>query len=113
MLHQKQLIIFDLDGTLVDSAPDIAAAANAMRVAMGYPEQSLEQVKQWVGNGSAMLVKRALAENCSARFIEAVHASKLADAASHERSSHDACSLKEGMRECHGLANNRFSSRRE
>lgn len=57
-----QLLIFDLDGTLVDSAPDIAAAVNRMRAELGYPEKPLEQVKQWVGNGSAMLVKRALGD---------------------------------------------------
>jgi len=56
------LIIFDLDGTLVDSAPDIATAVNRMRSELGYPEKPLEQVKQWVGNGSAMLVKRAVGE---------------------------------------------------
>lgn len=55
------LIIYDLDGTLVDSAPDIAAAVNRMRRELGQPEQSLDIVKQWVGNGSAMLVKRSLA----------------------------------------------------
>jgi len=56
------LIIFDLDGTLVDSAPDIATAVNRMRSELGYSEKTLEQVKQWVGNGSAMLVKRAVGE---------------------------------------------------
>lgn len=58
----SSLIIFDLDGTLVDSAPDIATAVNRMRSGLGYPEKPLEQVKQWVGNGSAMLVKHALGD---------------------------------------------------
>lgn len=57
-----RLIIFDLDGTLVDSAPDIAAAVNRMRHELGHIEKPLEQIKQWVGNGSAMLVKRSLGE---------------------------------------------------
>lgn len=57
-----KLIIYDLDGTLVDSAPDIAAAVNFMRRELGQPEQPLNTVKQWVGNGSAMLVKRSLAD---------------------------------------------------
>ena len=57
-----QLIIYDLDGTLVDSAPDIAAAVNGMRRELGHGEKSLAQIKQWVGNGSAMLVKRSLAD---------------------------------------------------
>lgn len=56
------LIIYDLDGTLVDSAPDIAAAVNGMRHELGHAEKSLDQIKQWVGNGSAMLVKRSLGD---------------------------------------------------
>jgi phosphoglycolate phosphatase len=59
---ELKLIIYDLDGTLVDSAPDIAAAVNGMRRELGHSEKPLEQIKQWVGNGSAMLVKRSLAE---------------------------------------------------
>lgn len=57
-----KLLIFDLDGTLVDSAPDIAAAVNRMRHELGHTEKSLHDIKQWVGNGSAMLVKRALGD---------------------------------------------------
>ena len=57
-----KLIIFDLDGTLADSAPDIATAVNRMRRELGHAEKLLAQVKQWVGNGSATLVKRALAD---------------------------------------------------
>jgi phosphoglycolate phosphatase len=57
-----KLIIFDLDGTLVDSAPDIATAVNRMRTELGHGEKPLEQVKQWIGNGSALLVKRAVGD---------------------------------------------------
>jgi len=57
-----KLIIYDLDGTLVDSAPDLASAVNAMRKDMGFPPQNIDDIKQWVGNGAAMLVKRALAD---------------------------------------------------
>lgn len=58
-----KLIIYDLDGTLVDSAPDIAAAVNRMRRELGHPEKPLDVIKQWVGNGSAMLVKRSLGDS--------------------------------------------------
>jgi phosphoglycolate phosphatase len=58
----NKLIIFDLDGTLVDSAPDIANAVNQMRRELGHTEKPLDQIKQWVGNGSAMLVKRSLGD---------------------------------------------------
>lgn len=53
--------LFDLDGTLVDSAPDLAAAVDQMLEQLGRPRAGLENVRQWVGNGSPILVRRALA----------------------------------------------------
>ncbi len=53
-------ILFDLDGTLVDSAPDIGNAANATLVALGFEAVSKERVAGWIGNGIPKLVKRAL-----------------------------------------------------
>lgn len=50
-------IVFDLDGTLVDSAPDIAAAVNAMLADEGYEPLSLATVTSFVGNGLPQLVK--------------------------------------------------------
>lgn len=58
----RPLVIYDLDGTLVDSAGDIAAAINHMRHELGHREKPLDTIKQWVGNGSAMLVKRSLGD---------------------------------------------------
>lgn len=55
-----QLLAFDLDGTLVDSAPDILAALNQMMARLGKAQVSLMQVQHWLGNGMAMLIKRAL-----------------------------------------------------
>lgn len=55
-----RLVLFDLDGTLVDSAPDLAAAANAMLAQLGRPAQPAARVTGWIGNGMARLVKRAL-----------------------------------------------------
>ena len=56
-------LIFDLDGTLVDSVPDIGAAANVMLRALGCAAVTEEQVRSWVGNGAAKLVQRALTGN--------------------------------------------------
>lgn len=56
-----QLVMFDLDGTLVDSVPDLAAAVNHMLGQRGCAPASLEQVSEWVGNGAPVLVRRALA----------------------------------------------------
>jgi len=52
--------MFDLDGTLVDSAPDIAISMNKMLQQLNYPTRELAQVRDWIGNGAARLIKRAL-----------------------------------------------------
>lgn len=56
-----KLVMFDLDGTLLDSVPDLAAAVNVMLQQLGREQVSLEQVSRWVGNGALVLVRRALA----------------------------------------------------
>lgn len=56
----KQLLIFDLDGTLVDSAPDLANAINQMLKVLGLTVFPNEQIRSWVGNGAQVLVERAL-----------------------------------------------------
>jgi phosphoglycolate phosphatase len=53
-------VLFDLDGTLVHSAPDLAAAVNCMLKDLGRVQEPLERVMAWVGNGMARLIKRAL-----------------------------------------------------
>lgn len=60
MPQQPELIVFDLDGTLVDSAPDLAFAVDAMLERLGLPPRGLQEVRAWIGNGVSMLVKRAL-----------------------------------------------------
>ncbi len=55
-----KLIIFDLDGTLVDSVPDLALAVNLMLDAQGRSRVSETSVRKWVGNGALRLLKRAL-----------------------------------------------------
>ena len=56
-----RLVMFDLDGTLIDSVPDLAAAVDRMLLEMGRPPAGLEAVRHWVGNGAQVLVRRALA----------------------------------------------------
>lgn len=56
-----RLVMFDLDGTLIDSVPDLAAAVDRMLLQMGRPPAGLEAVRHWVGNGAQVLVRRALA----------------------------------------------------
>ena len=56
----KQLLIFDLDGTLIDSKRDLADSVNAMRTWLGEPPLADETVYSYVGNGAPVLVRRAL-----------------------------------------------------
>ncbi len=62
-LNNKQLLIFDFDGTLIDSVPDLADATNTMLTQLNKPTHSLDTIKGWIGNGSRLLVERALAGN--------------------------------------------------
>lgn len=52
--------IFDLDGTLIDSRPDLAESVNYMRNFFGLKEISLKRVSSYVGNGSLTLAERSL-----------------------------------------------------
>ncbi len=56
----KKLVIFDLDGTLIDSVPDLASSVNFMLKSLGREEFSEDIIRFWVGNGAEVLVKRAL-----------------------------------------------------
>ena len=53
-------VIFDLDGTLIDSAPDLRAAANAMLADLGAAPLGLAEVRGFIGNGVPKLVERCL-----------------------------------------------------
>jgi phosphoglycolate phosphatase len=53
-------VLFDLDGTLVDSAPDLAGAANDLRAMHGLPPMAFELLRPWVGAGARGMVGAAL-----------------------------------------------------
>lgn len=55
-------IIFDLDGTLLDTLEDLKDAVNAALEQSGYPQRTLEEVRRFVGNGVGMLIRRAVPE---------------------------------------------------
>jgi phosphoglycolate phosphatase len=76
---ERILLVFDLDGTLVDSVPDLRAALNEMLRERGRPPLSSSEVKRMVGDGAPALVDRALAASggspasagdALARFLE-------------------------------------------
>ena len=58
--NNKEVILFDLDGTLIDSAPDLAVAVNHMLHTLNRITFSEDIIRFWVGNGAQVLVKRAL-----------------------------------------------------
>ena len=64
------LLIFDLDGTLIDSKLDLALAVNATRAHMGMPPLEVDQVSTYVGNGAPVLIRRALGEQATEAEIE-------------------------------------------
>lgn len=57
------IMLFDLDGTLIDSVPDIAAAVNAMRAEFDIPPASEDVVRSWVGQGLSILIYSALEDD--------------------------------------------------
>ena len=58
----KTAILFDLDGTLLDTLTDIAAAVNHVLEEMGYPRRTREEVLRFVGNGARYLMYQAIPE---------------------------------------------------
>jgi len=60
MSGTTRLVLFDLDGTLIDSAPDLAGAANAMRLARGMDPLATEVLRPMVGSGARGMVGLAL-----------------------------------------------------
>lgn len=59
----KEVLLFDLDGTLVDSAPDLAFAVNKTLIKLGLAPFSQDVIRGWVGNGANILIQRALSGN--------------------------------------------------
>ena len=55
-------ILFDLDGTLIDSLKDIALSANQVLTELGFPEHPIEAYKKFVGDGAGTLMLRILPE---------------------------------------------------
>ena len=75
-MSEKKVVIFDLDGTLLDTLCDLGDSLNRMLEHFGYPTHSYDKVKEMVGNGATVLTLRAIpdgesnprAEECIAYF---------------------------------------------
>ncbi|GMR04310.1 MAG: HAD family hydrolase [Thermodesulfobacteriota bacterium] len=68
---KKDLLIFDLDGTLIDSGDDIATAANMTLAAMGHEARSIEAIKENIGWGVRMLLEGLMPGEGDDRILEA------------------------------------------
>lgn len=72
MPSRYQLLIFDLDGTLVDSSGDLAAATNHAMRELGFPPQPVENIREFIGDGARKLVERSLPPGKEALMDKAV-----------------------------------------
>ena len=68
--HDVKLLIFDLDGTLVDSRIDLANSVNAMLRHYGKPELPNDVIASYIGNGAPMLVRRSLGDPDDENFVQ-------------------------------------------
>ncbi|MBI4890802.1 MAG: phosphoglycolate phosphatase, partial [Acidobacteria bacterium] len=64
-----QLVIFDLDGTLVDSVRDLCEAVNATRLNLGLDPLPYDTVASYVGNGAPVLIRRAMGPQASDQTV--------------------------------------------
>lgn len=68
-----KLVIFDLDGTLLDTIGDLAAAGNHTLAEMGFPQHPEDRFRQFVGNGIPKLIERMLPEGHDRQTEEAAY----------------------------------------
>jgi phosphoglycolate phosphatase len=61
MSYPYDLVLFDLDGTLIETAPEIADAVNDTLTSLGHPAVSQQEVNDWIGHGTRELLIKALA----------------------------------------------------
>jgi phosphoglycolate phosphatase len=69
-LDRIKLVLFDLDGTLIDSERDLAASVNAMLVKYGRRELPMEVIGTYIGDGAPMLIRRALGDPSDRDFLQ-------------------------------------------
>lgn len=67
-MTQKLTILFDLDGTLVDTAPDLMTAHNHVMKKFGYDTKSIDEIRNYVGNGAAVMIGRSVWGTASKEF---------------------------------------------
>lgn len=76
---QYKLVIFDLDGTILDTLEDLAVSLNHVLTDAGLPPRTIDEVRQFVGNGIRKLIERAVPTGTETAVIDAVYAAFQAD----------------------------------
>jgi len=69
-LDRIKLVLFDLDGTLIDSERDLAASVNAMLLKYGRNELPMDVIGTYIGDGAPMLIRRALGDPADRDFLQ-------------------------------------------
>jgi phosphoglycolate phosphatase len=64
------VLIFDLDGTLVDSKKDLSASVNHVRLTFGLPQLTEREIGGYIGDGAQMLIRRALGSDVSEQDVQ-------------------------------------------
>lgn len=72
-MRKYDLIIFDLDGTVLDTLEDLADSLNVILDRHQYPQRTLPEVREFVGNGIRMLIKRAVPQALPASELDGLH----------------------------------------
>lgn len=72
MMKKPEMVLIDVDGTLVDSVPDLAYCVDEMLKALELPVRGEERVRHWVGNGVERLVRRGLVNDLDGEPDEAL-----------------------------------------
>ena len=84
-IHELRAVIFDLDGTLLNTLEDLAVGTNAALCENGMPQRTLDEVRRFVGNGVRKLIERAVVPGTDEAGVEAVLASFVRHYREHER----------------------------
>ena len=78
-----RLVIFDLDGTVLDTLQDLHISCNVALEACGYPSRSYEEIRSFVGNGIRLLMERIVPTGTAVAEIDRVHAAFMAHYSQH------------------------------